>query len=78
MKIIWTEGEIAFIKKHDKVYPTVAEKAMKRSNINFDDIEHINNHYENHRWGSDADRKYRKSAINKAIAKVAANAKDFL
>lgn len=78
MKIVWTEEEISFIEEHGEVCFAVAEKAMKRSGINFDDIERINNHYENHRWGSDADRKYRKSAIKKAIAKIAANAKDFL
>lgn len=54
------------------------KKTMERSNLNFNDIERINNHYENHRWGSDADRKYRKSAINKAIAKISANVKDFI
>ena len=57
MKITWTEEE----------------KAMERNRIIFDDIERINNHYEEHRWGSDTDRKYRKTAINKAIKKVAAN-----
>lgn len=41
-------------------------------------IEQINERYESHRWGSNADRKYRKSAVNKAIQKVAANARDYL
>ena len=73
MKITWTEEEKAIIKKYGELCPAVAEKAMERNCINFDDIERINNHYEEHKWGSDTDRKYRKTAINKAIKKVAAN-----
>lgn len=77
-KIQWTEREREFILEHGEVCIAVAQSAMERSRLNFDDIEDINQHYETHRWGSNADRKYRKSAINKAIQKVAANARDYL
>ena len=56
----------------------VAESVMRRSRLNFDDIEAINGRSENHRWGSDADRRYRKRAINKAIQYVAAHAIQFI
>ena len=72
-KIQWTEEELKSIKEHGETCITVARQAMERSQINFDEIEQINDHYESHEWGSNADRKYRKSAINKAIAKVAGN-----
>jgi hypothetical protein len=51
---------------------------MERSKLSFDDIEQINDYYETHIWGSNADRKYRKSAVNKAIAKVAAKPLDYV
>lgn len=77
-KIQWTDREREFILEHGEVCIAVARSAMERSRLNFDDIEDINQHYETHRWGSDADRKYRKRAVNKAIQKVAANARDYL
>ena len=70
-KIIFTETEMQAINTHGETCFAVAEAAMKRSSYNFDDIEQINDHYENHTWGSNTDRKYRKSAIKKAIHKVA-------
>ena len=73
MKITWTEEESKIIEQHGELCPAVVERAMERNRINFDDIERINNHYEEHKWGSDTDRKYRKTAINKAVRKVAAN-----
>lgn len=72
-KIIFTEEEMKTIKEHGETCFIVAQRAMERSGINFDDIEDINNHYESHKWGSGADRKYRKAAVNNAIQKVAAN-----
>jgi hypothetical protein len=72
-KINWTEEEKSTIAIHGETCLAVAEKAMVRSCLNFDDIERINNHYENHIWGSNTDRQYRKTAIRKAVAKVAAN-----
>ncbi len=72
-KIIFTDAEMGTIKERGETCLAVALAAMERSKLNFDDIEEINQHYENHRWGSDADRKYRKAAINKAARKVAAN-----
>jgi chaperone required for assembly of F1-ATPase len=74
MQIIkWNDDEMEIIKRQGEVCQAVAKAAMVRSGINFDQIEHINEHYETHNWGSNTDRKYRKSAVNKAIAKVAAN-----
>lgn len=71
--IKWDENERQSIAKYGETCFAVAEKAMQRSGLNFDDIESINNHHEDHRWGSNTDRKYRQAAINKAIHKVAAN-----
>ena len=72
-KLEFNEHESECIKLHNCLCFAVAEECMKRNELNFDDIEEINNHFENHRWGTNADRKYRKSAINKAIEKVALN-----
>ncbi len=72
-KILFTDDEMATIKDRGETCFAVAFAAMERSGLSFDDIEEINQHYENHRWGSGADRKYRKAAINKAARKVAAN-----
>ena len=72
-KIIWTDEELQRIKEHGETCLAVARQAMERSGITFDNIEEINEHYETHRWGSNADRAYRKRAVNKAILKVASN-----
>lgn len=77
-KIQWTDREREFILEHGEVCIAVAKSAMERSRLNFDDIEDINQHYETHRWGSDADRRYRKRAINKAIEHIAKNAAAYL
>lgn len=66
------------LEKSGEWCPAMARECMSRNGINFDDIEDINGHYENHRWGSDADRRYRKSAVTKAVAKVAANPADYI
>lgn len=66
------------LEKSGEWCPAMARECMNRNGINFDDIEDINNHYETHRWGSDTDRRYRKSAIAKAVAKVAANPRDYI
>lgn len=58
--------------------PAMARACMERNRLNFDDVEQINDHYESHRWGSDADRRYRKSAVRRAIAAVAANPRAYL
>ena len=76
-KIQWNETELEIIAKHGEVCAAVAQQAMERSGVNFDDIERINNHFEVHTWGSNADRKYRKAAVNKAILKVAMNPMQF-
>lgn len=77
-KIQWTDREVQFIRDHGGVCLAVAREAMERSCLNFDDIEQINEHYETHRWGSDADRRYRKRAVNKAIEHIAKNAAAYL
>ena len=77
-RILWSEEELKRIEETGTVCFEVAEAAMIRSKLSFDDIEEINDHYENHKWGSDADRRYRKSAVNKAILRVAANASKFV
>lgn len=52
MKTIqWTEEERNTILERGEVCYAVAEKAMERSDLSFDDIERINQHTENHRWG---------------------------
>lgn len=72
-KIQWTEDELQSISLHGGACIAVAREAMQRSGLTFDDIEQINDHYETHRWGSGADRRYRKAAVNKAVQRVAAN-----
>ena len=72
-KIKWTAEEVEAIKIYGETCEAVARAAMERSGINFDDIERINDHYETHRWGSDADRRYRKAAVNRAVRRVAAH-----
>lgn len=72
-KIIFTDAEMKTIKQRGETCIAVALSAMANSGLSFDDIEEINQHYESHKWGSDADRRYRKAAINKAARKIAAN-----
>lgn len=74
MKIIqWNAAETAMIEARGELCMAVARAAMERNGLNFDQIERINNHYEDHVWGSNADRRYRNAAVNRAVAKVAAN-----
>lgn len=77
-KIVFSESEMISIRKYGETCAAVARDAMTRSGLSFDDIEQINDHYEVHNWGSNTDRKYRKSAVNKAIAKVAANPLNYI
>lgn len=77
-KIVFTDTEMAGIRERGETCPAVAREAMVRSGLSFDDIEQINNHYESHNWGSDTDRRYRKLAINKAVARVAARPFDYI
>lgn len=76
--IQWTEEERNMILTCGEVCYEVAKKAMERSRLNFDDVECINQHFENHRWGSDADRKYRARSVRRAVEKVAAHAVEYL
>lgn len=78
IKLNFTEHELEIINKHGCVCPAVAERAMRAAHLNFDDIEEINEHHEEHRWGSNADRLYRKRAVNKAIQIVASNPRRFM
>lgn len=77
-KITFTESELQTIRKHGETCQAVAREAMTRSGLSFDDIEQINNHYEVHNWGSNTDRRYRKTAVNKAVAIVAKNPLDYI
>lgn len=77
-EIKWTPDEITTILEHGEISAAAVSAAMSRSEINFDDIEDINEHYESHRWGSNADRAYRKRAIARAVDSVARNAAAYL
>ena len=69
-EILWTPEQIEFIRQHGEISPAAAKEAISRSKINFDDVEDINEHYESHKWGSNADRAYRKRAVNRAVQHV--------
>lgn len=71
--IKWTATERAVIDQYGEISTAMARTAMERNGLSFDDVERINDHYESHKWGSNTDRAYRKAAIKKAIAKVAAD-----
>ena len=77
-EILWTPEEVEIIRQRGEISPAAVHAAMTRSKINFDDVEDINEHYESHRWGSNADRAYRKRAVSRAVAHVAANATAYL
>ena len=71
--ISYTDEELQKIEKDGCLCFATAEEAMERNNVNFDQIELINDHYESHQWGSNADHNYRNRAVRAAIHKVAAN-----
>ena len=71
--ISYTDEELQKIKKDGCLCYATAKEAMERNNINFDQVESINDHYETHRWGSNADHNYRNKAVRAAIHKVAAS-----
>lgn len=77
-EILWTPEEVELIRQHGEISTAAASEAMTRSGINFDDVEDINEHYESHKWGSNADRAYRKRAVNRAVQHVAENATAYL
>lgn len=56
----------------------VAEKAIVDARWNYDDILYILEKENNHKWGSNADRKQRKQDINKVIDFVCLNVNLFL
>lgn len=76
--LIFTDHEKQMIEKHECVCYASAEDIIKRSGCSFEDIEAINQHSEKHKQGSNAERKYRKAAINKAIQKVASSPRQYL
>ena len=61
------EHEYNLIKNKQGLCYASVNDIFNQNDISFDDIERINNHYENHKWGSNKDRAYRKRAIKKAI-----------
>lgn len=77
-EIILNDHEIQMIKTYGGLCLASAEEVFKRSKLDFDDIERFNNVYKNYRWGSDADRKYRKSSVNKAIRTFASNTLNYI
>lgn len=54
------------------------ESIFERSGFSFNDIESLNNVYKNYKWGSNADRTYRKNAIKKAINNFGSNPYKYL
>lgn len=77
-EIILNDHEIQMIKQYGGLCLASSEDVLKRSKIDFDDIERLNNTFKNLKWGSDADRKYRKSSINKAIKTFASNTLNYI
>lgn len=77
-EIILNEHEIYMIKNHGGLCLASAKDVLQRSKIDFDDIERLTNTFKNYRWGSDADRKYRKSLINKAVKLFATNTLEYI
>jgi len=77
-EIILNEHEIFMIKNHGGLCLASSEDVLKRSKIDFDDIERLNNVFKTYRWGSDTDRKYRKSSIKKAIDKFSRNTLQYI
>ncbi len=73
MKLTINDQEREALEQHGEWCFAMAKSCMERNGLNFDDVEQINNHFETHRWGSDADRRYRSSAVKKAVRKVAEN-----
>ena len=71
--INYTDDDMEMIREHGGLTYDRAEKAMIRSNLHFEQIERINNRFESHKWGSDADRKYRERSVRQAIRNVASN-----
>lgn len=77
-EIILNDHEIQMIKQYGGLCLASSEDVLKRSKIDFDDIERLNNVFKTYKWGSDADRKYRKSSINKAIRIFATNTLNYI
>lgn len=77
-EIVLNEHEIFMIKNHGGLCLASTISVFKKSNIDFSDIESLNNVFRKHKWGSDADRKYRKSAINKALNSFSKNALNYI
>jgi len=77
-KLSLTHSDILTLLEHGELSYASVESIFERSKISFDDIEAINKETKNFVWGSDADRKYRKSAIKKAILKFAANPFEYI
>jgi len=77
-EIILNDHEIQMIKIHGGLCLASSEDVLKRSKIDFDDIERLNNVFKNYKWGSDTDRKYRKSSIKKAIDKFSRNTLQYI
>ena len=77
-QIVINEHELNMITNKNEMCLASAKDILMRSGIDFDDIERLNNVFKNHKWGSNADRKYRKAAINKAVKAFATNPLNYL
>lgn len=72
-EIILNDHEIQMITKYGGLCLASSEDVLRRSKIDFDDIERLNNVFKKYKWGTDADIKYRKSSLKKAIRTFASN-----
>lgn len=77
-EIILTDHDIFMIKNHGGLCIASSTDVFKRSQIDFSDIEKLNGVFKSFKWGSDSDRKYRKTAINKAIKTFASNTLQYI
>ena len=68
-EIILNDHEIFMIKNHGGLCLASSEEVLRRSRIDFDDVERLNGVFKNYKWGSDKDIRYRKSSLKNAIDK---------
>ena len=77
-EILLTEHDIFMINTHKGLCLASAKSVLSNSNIDFNDIERLNGVSKSYKWGSDADRKYRKQSINQAIDKFSKNPLNYI
>lgn len=72
-EVILNNHEIFMIETHGGLCLASAKSIFTNSKIDFDDIERLNGIFKNHKWGSDADRRYRTKSINQAVNSFSKN-----